>query len=220
MMKNFSRVLTLLVALLVPLAIIMLAVRLLLTPVFLQVEYRMPGFPDDAYGFSMQDRLQWARPSVEYLVNTAGIEYLGDLKFSNGTPIYNERELSHMHDVKDVVQKLLLIWYVDLCILLALGLLAWKGDGWVEYLAGLKWGGFLTSGLLVFLAVFASISFWQFFAWFHSLFFSGDTWLFEFTDTLIRLFPIRFWQDAVIAIVGFSMVAGLVLGFGLKRDAK
>ena len=73
--------------------------------------------------------------------------------------------------------------------------------------------------LLLALAGFASISFWQFFSWFHSLFFNGDSWLFEYSDTLIRLFPIRFWQDAIIFIVGASILLGLGLGFGLKPKA-
>jgi integral membrane protein (TIGR01906 family) len=70
------------------------------------------------------------------------------------------------------------------------------------------------------LGLFASISFWQFFSWFHSLFFKGDSWLFAYSDTLIRLFPIRFWQDAVIGIVGLALLLGLALAFGLKPKAK
>jgi len=208
------------VAVLIPLAVIMLAVRLLMTPLFLEAEYRMPGFPDDQYGFSQADRLQWSKPSVEYLVNGEPISFLAELMFENGQPIYNERELSHMADVKKVVQNLLKLWYIDLSFIVILGIWAWRGNWAYEFILGFKRGGFITAGLLVALAAFASISFWQFFTWFHSLFFSGDTWLFEFSDTLIRLFPIRFWQDAVLYIIGFSIIAGLLIGFGLKPKRK
>jgi integral membrane protein (TIGR01906 family) len=220
MLKKLTPFFSWLVTVLTPLAILMLAARLLMTPFFLEAEYRMPGFPEDMYGFTLQDRLQWSKPSVEYLVNGAGIEYLGDLHFENGDSIYNERELSHMHDVKNVVQMLLKLWYVDLALLALLGLWAWRANWFYDYLWGLKRGGWLTAGLLIVLAAFAAVSFWQFFTWFHSLFFSGDSWLFEFSDTLIRLFPIRFWQDAVMYIVGFSILLGLLLGFGLKPKAK
>jgi integral membrane protein (TIGR01906 family) len=220
MSPKLSLALSWLVTLLIPLAILMLAVRLLMTPVFLEVEYRLPGFPEDTFGFTLQDRLQWSKPSVEYLVNSAGIDFLADLHFADGTPIYNERELSHMHDVKNVVQMLLKLWYVDLALLALLGLWAWRG-GWLEaYRQGWQRGGWLTAGLLIILAAFAAVSFWQFFTWFHSLFFSGDSWLFEFSDTLIRLFPLRFWQDAVLYIVGSSILLGLLLGFGLKPKSK
>jgi integral membrane protein (TIGR01906 family) len=217
-MRSFS-IFSWLVTLLAPFAIIMLAVRMLLTPVFPEIEYRMPGFPEDAYGFSLQDRLRWAKPSIEYLVNNAEISFLADLKFDNGSPIYNERELSHMLDVKIVVQKLLQVWYLALAVQAVLGVWAWRG-GWTKaYLNGWRRGGWLTVGLLVGLGLFASVSFWQFFSWFHSLFFSGDSWLFEFSDTLIRLFPLRFWQDCVAYIAVFSLLIGLGLGQGLKKLA-
>ena len=215
-LKTITPIFSWIVTLLIPLALIMLGVRLLMTPVFLELEYRMPGFPEDQFGFSFQDRLNWSKPSVEYLVNGEGIGFLGDLKFDNGKQIYSERELSHMSDVKAVVQMLLKTWYVDILALLVLGVVAWRGGWWVDYLIGWKRGGYLTVGLLVLLGIFASTSFWEFFAWFHSLFFSGNSWLFEYSDTLIRLFPIRFWEDAVAYIGGFSIIGGLLLGFGLK----
>jgi integral membrane protein (TIGR01906 family) len=217
MSVRISLLLSWLTALLVPLALIMLGVRLLMTPLFPTIEYRLPGFPADNYGFSLQDRVRWAIPSIDYLVNSAEISYLADLKFDDGTPIYNERELSHMHDVKNVVQLLLTVWFFDLGFLGLLGVWAWRA-GWLDaYRNGIRQGGWLTVGLLVGLGAFASISFWQFFAWFHSLFFQGDTWLFEFSDTLIRLFPLRFWQDAVIFIVAMALLAGLGLGWGLRK---
>jgi integral membrane protein (TIGR01906 family) len=219
-LKQLAPVFAWITTLFIPMAIIMLGVRILMTPMFLDVEYRMPGFPDDRYGFGMQDRLKWSKPSVEYLVNGAGIDYLANLKFVDGQPIYNERELSHMADVKGVVQLLLKIWYVDLLVLIGFGFVSRYIGWWAEYLLGWKRGGFLTVVLLVALGVFASTSFWEFFAWFHSLFFSGSTWLFEYSDTLIRLFPIRFWEDAVAYIGGFSLIMGLILGFGLKPESK
>ncbi len=46
---------------------------------------------------------------------------------------------------------------------------------------------------------------------FHHLFFQGDTWLFLYSDTLIRLFPERFWQQ-VFAFLALATLgeAGLV----------
>lgn len=221
-----SRIITWLTALLIPFALIMLGARLLMTPIFPEIEYRMPGFPDDPYGFTLEDRLKWSKLSIEYLVNDAELSFLAELKFDDGTPIYNERELSHMLDVKLVVQRLLNLWFINLALLVVVKLWAWragqkvpeaKRSGMEAFRAGLSQGGFLTVGLLVALGAFAAVSFWQFFAWFHSLFFEGDSWIFRFEDTLIRLFPIRFWQDAVIYIVGFAILGGLALGFGFRK---
>lgn len=212
-----SRIISWLTALLIPFALIMLAARLLMTPIFPEIEYRMPGFPDDPYGFTLQDRLHWSKLSIEYLVNDAELSFLAELQFDDGTPIYNERELSHMLDVKNVVQRLLNLWLVNLALLALVSVWAWRIGQLNALRVGLSRGGFLTVGLLAALGAFAAVSFWQFFAWFHSLFFEGDSWLFQFDDTLIRLFPLRFWQDAVIYIVGFAILAGLALGFGLRK---
>ncbi len=217
MLSRTSLAIPWLTTLLIPFALIMLGARLLMTPLFLKIEYRMPGFPADPYGFTLEDRLHWAKPSLEYLVNDAELSFLAKLKFDDGRPIYNERELSHMLDVKNVVQRLLRAWFFNLGVLTLVGLWAWRARQMAAFRAGLSQGGFLTVGLLIALGAFAAVSFWQFFAWFHSLFFEGDSWLFRFDDTLIRLFPIRFWQDAVLDIAGFATLAGLALGFGLRK---
>lgn len=218
-MKNISY----LISLATPLALMGLALRIMLTPLYYNIEYNMPYFPADNYGFTKEDRLKWAEPSVTYLVNNADISYLGDLKFENGMPIYGERELSHMKDVKGVVQGALKAWYISLAVLLALALLFWRMNAMPEYLDGLRRGGLWMIALAATLALIAGAGilfnpyiFWNFFAWFHSLFFEGDTWLFEYSDTLIRLFPIRFWQDAVIMMAVIALGGGAELAFGIK----
>ena len=218
-MKNISY----LISLATPLALMGLALRIMLTPLYYNIEYNMPYFPADNYGFTKEDRLKWAEPSVTYLVNNADISYLGNLKFENGMPIYGERELSHMKDVKGVVQGSLKAWYISLAVLLALALLFWRMNAMPEYLEGLRRGGLWMIALAATLALIAGAGilfnpyiFWNFFAWFHSLFFEGDTWLFEYSDTLIRLFPIRFWQDAVIMMAVIALGGGAELAFGIK----
>src|SRR5512145_368460 len=81
------------VALLVPVALVLTAVRLLMTPAFVQIEYSTPGFPADPFGFTRQDRLYWSKIAVDYLINNEGISFLGDLRFEDGQPVYNQREL-------------------------------------------------------------------------------------------------------------------------------
>jgi integral membrane protein (TIGR01906 family) len=60
------------------------------------------------------------------------------------------------------------------------------------------------------------IGFSVFFVFFHQIFFESGTWVFRFSDTLIRLFPERFWRDTFIAIGLLSIAGGLVLGLGLR----
>ena len=216
-------ILSSIVAVLVPIALIGLGLRLLLSPLFLQIEYNMPYFPPDEFGFTKEDRLKWAPLALDYLVNSEDISFLGDLKFDDGSPLYNERELSHMDDVKLVTQGALRIWYVSLAMLLLLGLWAWFGGWWTEYRLGLMRGGWLmiglavTVGLIVIIGILVNPNiFWNFFSGFHSLFFEGDSWLFLMSDTLIRLFPIRFWQDAFLWAAVVALGGGMALALGLR----
>ena len=226
--KKFMKLpnfLSYLVSFLTPLALIGLALRILLTPLYYTVEYNMPYFPPDEYGFTKEERLKWAKPSVEYLINSADISYLGDLKFDDGSPLYGERELSHMADVKKVVQGSLRVWYVAMATLTVTAVFAWRGGWMLEYLIGLRRGGGWMIGLAITLGLIAGAGillnpdiFWNFFSWFHSIFFEGDSWLFEYSDTLIRLFPIRFWQDAVITMAVIALGGGAGLAFGIKAS--
>lgn len=216
-------ILSSLVTILIPLVLIGLAIRVLLSPLFYKLEYSMPYFPPDEHGFTKEDRLKWAPYAVNYLVNDADISYLGDLKFDDGTPLYNERELSHMNDVKRLTQGALRIWYFSLALLAALGVWARFGGWWDAYRLGLMRGGWLMVGLAVTIGLIVVVGiainpnvFNTFFVAFHSLFFEGNSWLFLFSDTLIRLFPVRFWQDAFLWAAVIALGGGIILGWGLK----
>jgi integral membrane protein (TIGR01906 family) len=219
-MKTF---LSYLVSLIIPLALLGTALRILLTPIYYTVEYNMPYLPTDEYGFTKQDRLRWAKPSVEYLVNSADISYLANLQFDDGMPIYNGRELNHMADVKNVVQGALRAWYISLAILIAVAILAWRQKWMPEYLNGLRRGGwwmiYLAAGLGAIAGAGILINpdiFWEFFSAFHKIFFEGNSWLFYYSDTLIRLFPIRFWQDAFLWAAILALGGGAGLAFGIR----
>lgn len=212
-----------LISLLTPLALLGAALRILLTPVYYRIEYNMPYFPADPYGFTQADRLRWAKPSVEYLVNSADISYLAHLQFDNGFPIYNGRELSHMADVKRVVQGALRAWYVALTVLIGVAIFAWRQKWLPEYLLGLKRGGwwmiYFAGGLGLIAGAGILINpniFWGFFTLFHQIFFEGNSWLFYYDDTLIRLFPIRFWQDAFLLAAILALGGGAALAFGIR----
>jgi len=217
-MKNFiKKTLSWLITILVPIWLLMTAIRMLITPVYPMIEYRMLGFPEDTFGFTSEDRLLWASPSIEYLINSEDISFLAELKFDDGTAIYNARELSHMVDVKVLVQLMIRVWLGVSAFLLISGIVMYFA-GWRENLrTGYKRGGWASVGLVIMMLLFVLISFNQLFNWFHLLFFKGDTWLFYYSDTLIRLFPLRFWQDAFIFIGLFCLLVGLLLAFLLMK---
>jgi integral membrane protein (TIGR01906 family) len=214
--KTIYKISSWLVTFLVPIILILTAVRLLLTSAFVQLEYRTPGFPDDPYGFTRADRLVWSQNALDYLLNDAGISFLGDLRFADGTPVYNERELSHMIDVKNVTRIALNVWHGGLAALLFLGFWAWRGNWLNEFRFGLGRGGWLAVFLVGGIILLVLVGFGFFFVAFHGVFFEAGTWTFPTSDTLIRLFPERFWRDAFLAIGGIALAGGVGLALGLK----
>jgi integral membrane protein (TIGR01906 family) len=197
---------------LIPLIILMLTIRLLITPVFAQIEYRLPGFPDDPYGFTMEERLQWAEPSITYLVNSEDIGFLESVTFENGEPIYNSLELNHMQDVKNVVTNMRIALAILCLAFLGLTITAVNSGRKNALLKGCARGAWVIVGLIVSIIVFLVFNFDVLFTGFHQLFFESGTWKFYTSDTLIRLFPMRFWRDAFIFVGILSLgLSGLVI---------
>src|SRR5258708_24984560 len=106
--KTALTILSVLVALLVPVLLVLISVRLVMTETYLRLEYNKPDFPPDSYGFSLADRLYFGPIALQYLLGDQGIGSLGNLTFRDGRPMYTERDLQHMVDVKNVLRATLL----------------------------------------------------------------------------------------------------------------
>jgi integral membrane protein (TIGR01906 family) len=207
------RILAWVVAIITLVALVLTAVRILLVHPFLPFEYSMPGFPPDPYGFTKTDRLYWSGIALDYLLNSEGIDFLGNLRFEDGTAVYNERELRHMVDVKIALQNTLKVWMVSLALLICLGVWAWRSHWSDEFRKGLRLGGWLSVFLVIGVIVVVLLSFNDFFVGFHNVFFQPGTWMFYCSDTLIRLFPERFWRDIFIYIGVLTAGLGLLVVF-------
>jgi len=214
------RTLSLLIILSVPVVLTMTLVRLLTFPWYPAWEYGRAGFPEDPYGLSHGDRLGLAQASIRFLNIPGSTTVLRDLELPDGTPAYNERELDHMDDVKRVYSGLTL---VAAGLLVASGVSAWQlGRSSARCAAwqGLIRGAALTLVLLVALGIWMLVAFDRFFTLFHGIFFQPGTWTFYYSDTLIRLFPFRFWEDAGLLVAGgvtLVTLALLIFGAGMRR---
>lgn len=208
----FSSVLGWLLVISIPVWLILSGVRLLMTETYVQIAYSAPGFPADVYGFSMADRRAYAPFAVRYLLNDAGIDYLGDLVFPDGSPMYNERELRHMADVKTVAQTAFGFHTVFTAALLLIGIyLARQPAARPILRRALARGGWITLSGMALLVILVALNWDFFFTAFHQLFFESGTWRFEYADTLIRLFPEFFWFNAALTIGGLTAVGALLL---------
>ena len=186
-------------------------------PGFLAFRVQYAELPSGWFRISQQDRLYWAPLAINYLLNSEDISYLADLRFENGQPIYNERELSHMVDVKVTVRAALRVWVGSLLLLVGFGLVTRFAGWWDGYLVGLRRGSWLTVFALATVILLVFLSFGMLFVAFHNVFFQPGTWTFLYSDTLIRLFPERFWRDIFIYVGGLSVGAALILIYLLRN---
>ncbi|WP_288026095.1 TIGR01906 family membrane protein [Arthrobacter sp.] len=207
------RVFQVLMAVFYPVVLLVLAIRLVTTNAFLWIEYHRPGFPADTFGFTTDDRLTYGSYTVDYLLNFAGPRYLGDLVNSQGNPLFLEREVAHMADVKSLIDFAFLLGLVlAIIMVIAIIYLSRRSTGGVR--RGLFAGSIVTLVLIIALGVLALMGWETFFTDFHKIFFANGTWTFYTDDTLIRLFPSDFWSDAGIFIGAFVLVvSSLTLAF-------
>jgi integral membrane protein (TIGR01906 family) len=208
------------VALLVPILLVLVSVRLVMTETYLRLEYQRPGFPEDLYGWDTETRLDYGPYGIRYLVQNQDISYLGDLEIDDD-PAFDEDELEHMEDVQVVTRWALRVLNISLLlfVLLSTGLL-WRKETRPVWLRGISWGGFLTLGISAILVVLVVVAWDFFFDTFHALFFEAGTWQFSLSDTLIRLYPQQFWFDSSLLVGVITIGGALLCAFVPRRRLK
>ena len=218
-MKIVKPILLFFLVITIPILLVSSSIRLALSPVYINLEYRIPGFPDDPYGFSTDERLVWARYSIDYLLWRISHDELTRQTLPDGSPLYNERELVHMLDVRNLTEIVLLIWRLAVVFSLFSLAMAMRFNHFTEWLRALRKGSFLTILLVAAILLYVALDFNQLFTQFHMIFFEGDSWLFHPSDHLIRLFPLRFWQDLFIFIGAIILIpaAAIILVIGKEK---
>jgi integral membrane protein (TIGR01906 family) len=214
------------IVLAMPVFLVLTSARLLVSDWYPRYEYSKAGFPLDPYGFTQQQRLQLLTGVYHYLNSPQpvdqAIQMLKDMRMPYGNgPLFNPDEISHMIDVKRVMDSawraqvvsaaILILGFLFLLLRPATRVMAWNA---------LFGGGFLTACLLLALGLFVMLGFNTFFTQFHEIFFPQGNWTFDYSDSLIRLLPERFFYDtfamgAVTPLVSAVVLA--VIGFVLGR---
>lgn len=207
--RGASRLLQVLLAVFVPLLVLAAAVRLVASPLFVWLEYRLPHFPADELGFGTDDRTLYGSYGVDYLFNGADSRYLSELAVEGG-PLFTEAEVGHMADVKRVMLIGMAVAAVLLIVTLIFALLLrrWRPGAVARGFFSAAWVALVLVAALVTLAVLG----WQdFFSGVHGVLFAEGSWQFPADSTLIRLYPGQFWMDAAIGVGGLMVIIALLL---------
>lgn len=145
---------------------------------------------------------------------------MGFFKNKNKIPlIFNEKEQSHLRDVKKLIEKgSTMLISLSLTNIILLSLLLFSSENKTKLLSKLTiFSGIF--GLIIPLTIIVS-EFSALFIKFHLIFFPHGNWQFSFASTLITLFPQQFFYGALIRIIINSVilsVALLIFGFVLSR---
>ncbi len=211
-----------------PLLLTLWTLRLLMTwssPSYLEFEYGR--IDPDRFGFTDAERLGYAEATLGYLIESDAAEdiiyLLEDLRLPNSSqPFYNEEEIGHMLDVKNVADTFNSVFRV-LGIFSAASLiyLLARTETRNDAYGALMYGGLFTAAILLVMITLILVS-WEFvFVQFHEVLFPPGTWTFSYSDSLIRLFPEQFWIDYGIFWTVGILVQGLafaLIGYLLRRS--
>lgn len=229
MSRSYAGALRWLIALAMPAFIVLLCLRIVWNPWFVNWEYGKPDFPPDTYGFTNEERIGYVVQWVEYYNSSTSPE-AGAAAFSAlrmpGTdqPLYSPYEVSHMVDVRLLTDTLWRLLPVAGAIVIG-GLLLLLISRYTrrDAYAALFMGGLISTLLLLATILFVLLSWRTFFITLHDVFFPPGTWQFDWTSTLIRIFPDRFWFDAGVLLVGGALgisVLVTLVGYLLGRRAR
>lgn len=182
----------------------------------------------DRYGFTLEERLELAHGTLDYLQRSEPAEeviyLLEDLRLpGTDRPLYNEAEIGHMIDVKNVADVFTrVVWITAVMVIGGLLFLLLRPETRPEGYKAIFQGGLATTAVLLFIALFILLGWSIFFVQFHELLFPPGTWTFAYTDSLIRLFPEQFWFDIGVIISLGTLVEGIlvaVVGYFLRKTA-
>lgn len=130
-----------------------------------------------------------------------------------GIPAFNEREASHLKDVKMVLKAQYIVMYALVILWIVV----------IVFDRKLFWNAALCGGLAGFLLclVLALVPFETIFVWFHKLVFTQGNWIFERGQLMVTMYPERLFESLAGQIFTrfFALLAAsVVFGFVFSRS--
>ena len=204
-------------------ALFIVVVPLFLTTSSISWAFNSPGLYNDGFekyyisrisGITDAD-LRQVGADIRHYINSGDEPLVVTTRiFGEKRDLFNNREISHMKDVKQLVRGVYVLALVSAAYLAAMIIVGfgWQKARFVPALAKrLTWGGGLTLILMVVFGTAALVGFDGVFLKFHQLSFANDLWRLDpRTDYLVRIFPQDFWFDATMW-VSIRVISGALM---------
>ncbi len=135
----------------------------------------------------------------------------------NVVPLFSNKEVQHMHDVKGLVRRVYALEIISLIAVAAYvtGVYLWGREEALSELArrALKVSAVTVGAVVLFGLIAATGSFDTLFVRFHELSFGNNFWQLDPSrDHLVQMFPEGFWLDATLLIAGLTVLEAAILG--------
>ena len=143
-------------------------------------------------------------------------EYI-DLNVSaDGDSIFNQREIIHLKDVKELIRLDYRVFLLTLLYALTYAgiVFFWqKRKYWRQLVWGMIGGSSLTLAVMLIFGLGTLFDFDWLFLQFHLISFANEFWLLDpAKDYLIMLFPQGFWYDAALLCVITTLILAITVG--------
>jgi integral membrane protein (TIGR01906 family) len=162
-----------------------------------------------------------AKQMVEYFGGKSSTPQLMVTKHGEQSPLYNEKELVHLEDVRYIVQIFTILQVASILLFLVLAVCIYFSSGLPRILTGIQIGSVVTAVLTGILIIWALIDFNSLFLLFHYISFTNDLWILDPSkDYLIMMFPEGFFNDAAMLIVSTIIGEAAIIwlaAFFIKR---
>ena len=180
---------------------------------FVRHELAGGDFPADRYGLSGSERLELALTGLRSIrPESEGIVLLERATLPDDSSAFDRRERRHMADVRSRLGAAFVAQFAALMILAVAALAFLRSPRWRSVVPrGLLIGSLATLGIAALAVPVILLGFDDFFFRFHEIFFSGDSWRFSHTDTLLRIYPEVFWQDTAQFAAGIVVAQAVVV---------
>ncbi len=158
---------------------------------------------------NQRDRIALGSHIQKALLTINSIQF----RSSQGFELFNSKEVLHMLDVAKLLQKVF-YWMLFSAFLLILGI---KFTSPLSFLLCKRIGYYIV-GILLSLSFLLILFFSSLFHVFHLVSFTNDFWLLDpRADFLIRLFPLSFFQVALVWILLSSILLSLLFWLGIPK---
>lgn len=192
--------------------IIMILIILQIPFIFLISSFKSTAFSMDFY----RQEFNIYKPDVNNSIEvTQDLIYYLENKKADESYIqrFEDDEISHLSDVKVLMQKFILALNILLSISFILLVIFFFLDKHkiLKNISIITLSGGILTSILILIFRYLLINFNSTFIRFHKIFFKTGTWTFPENSLLIRLFPQIFWIDAAYNMIYNTLIVSIIL---------